>query len=310
MKAFQNISANGYLKRYGMKYGFLRALFLANPFHILNDYENKKILYYRKIKKYLIKKYYKYCDSVPEGLQFGECAVENPIWIYWKQGFENAPEIVNKCVKSVMEYAENPVIQLDEKCVTKYVKFPSDVMRKYNEGVISDAALADLLRFSLLEHFGGTWIDATVLLTGPIPQYILESDFFAFQDRFGLIENPALISNWLLHCKAGNVAMQKTRNMSFAYWNKEKHVIEYLFTYIILQIIIENNKEKIGWFPYANSDYCHQYLDNLAEPYSEQLLYHIKELSTIHKLTYKLKESVYVTPNTFYEHLIHEGEKK
>lgn len=76
---------------------------------------------------------------------------------------------------------------------------------------MSDAALSDLIRFSLLEHFGGTWIDATVLLTGKIPEYILESDFFAFRDTFGLIENPATISNWLLHSVPHNIIIKEAK---------------------------------------------------------------------------------------------------
>ena len=60
-----------------------------------------------------------------------------------------------------------------------------------------------------MEHFGGTWIDATVLLTGKIPEYILESDFFAFRDTFGLIENPATISNWLLHSVPHNIILKE-----------------------------------------------------------------------------------------------------
>ena len=43
MGAFQNIGVSDYLKRYGWKYGIQRGAFTAFPFHIVNDYENKKI---------------------------------------------------------------------------------------------------------------------------------------------------------------------------------------------------------------------------------------------------------------------------
>lgn len=304
MGAFQNIGVDGYLKRYGLKNGILRAIFLSNPFHFIKDYENKKILYYHKAKRYIEKKYYKFYDFHPQGLEFGEFECKNPIWIYWKQGLDNAPDIVKKCVSSVKHYAANQVVELDATNITQFVKLPMGILDKYEAGKISDAALSDLIRFSLLEHFGGTWIDATVLLTGKIPDYIYKSDFFAFQDTFGLIENPALISNWLLHCKPGNNVMRKTRNISFAYWENEKYVIDYLFTYMILQIVVEKNKEECGWFPYANSDYCHQYLNHLSDPYSDEMLQHITKLSTIHKLTYKLKKNIFTDKNTFYEKLM------
>lgn len=43
MGAFQNIGVSDYLKRYGWKYGIQRGAFTAFPFHVVNDYENKKI---------------------------------------------------------------------------------------------------------------------------------------------------------------------------------------------------------------------------------------------------------------------------
>lgn len=46
MGAFQNIGINAYLKRYGLKNGLLRGIYMANPIHIVRDYENKKLLYY------------------------------------------------------------------------------------------------------------------------------------------------------------------------------------------------------------------------------------------------------------------------
>lgn len=177
MGAFQNIGINAYLKRYGLKNGLLRGIYMANPIHIVRDYENKKLLYYYHAKKYIKNHYEKYADEINDDVKYGECVNENPIWIYWQQGIENAPELVQKCIKSVVEFSERPVIKLDAKSVEKYIQLPNDIRQKYTSGKMSDAALSDLIRFSLLEHFGGTWIDATVLLTGKIPEYILESGF-------------------------------------------------------------------------------------------------------------------------------------
>ena len=37
MGAFQNIGINAYLKRYGLKNGLLRGIYMANPIHIVRD---------------------------------------------------------------------------------------------------------------------------------------------------------------------------------------------------------------------------------------------------------------------------------
>ena len=173
---------------------------------------------------------------------------------------------------------------------------------------MSVAAESYLLRFSLLEHYEGTWIDATVFLTGDLPCYITESEIFAYQDTFGKIDNPACISNWLLHCKPGNKVMRCTRNMAFQYWREENYVMEYLFTYMLLRIALENDKPSQEKMPYANSDYCHLMLNNLDLPFDESKYKHITELCNVHKLTYKLYKDVTENKNNFYSRIVRKEE--
>lgn len=53
--------------------------------------------------------------------------VENQsIFMYWKQGWENAPELVKRCLVSVRANAGgHPLILLDENNLTQYVKMPA-----------------------------------------------------------------------------------------------------------------------------------------------------------------------------------------
>lgn len=304
MSAFKNIGLKDYFKRYGYKYGVLRGAFMALPIHIVKDYENKKILYYHKTKKYLERKYKSAMNKSPEGLNFKEIKCENPIWIYWKQGIENAPDIVKACINSVKEKYPREVIALDENTVGDYVQFPDYVAEKLSKGNMSAAAYSDLLRFSLLEHFGGTWIDATVYLTDKIPNYITESNIFAFQDSFGLIKNPAIISTWFIHCKSSNKIIREARNMAFEYWKKQEYVIEYLLPYIFLTIAFENHPNEYKKMPYSNSEYCHLLFDNMANEYEPEKYGYITELSKIHKLSYKINEQVFYDENNFYHKII------
>lgn len=278
--------------------------FMKAPFHLINDYENKKILYYHLVHAKLKEKYLKTAEKDPVEIAFGTIEAENPVWVYWRQGIKVAPELVKKCIQSVQENVKQTVIILTEENADEFVSFPNYIIEKMNSGKMSAAAFSDLLRFSLLEHFGGTWIDATVYLTDSLPEYILDSEFFAYQDMFGLIKNPALISNWLLHCKLGNVVMRETRNMAFAYWKEENCVIEYLFTYILLTIALEKHPEIKENMPYANSDYCHLMLNSMAERYNDIKYKHIKQLTSVHKLSYKLQEYVYKDENNFYYRIV------
>ena len=114
MGAFQNIGVSDYLKRYGWKYGIQRGAFTAFPFHVVNDYENKKILYYSKVEKKLKKKYLKSASIHPEGLTFGTVEADNPIWVYWKQGLDQAPAIIKSCINSIKQNADTKVIVITD----------------------------------------------------------------------------------------------------------------------------------------------------------------------------------------------------
>lgn len=307
MPGFNNIGKAEYFKRYGVKYGSLRALFMLLPLHYVNDYENKKLLYYKKVQKKLRKEYINKADIPPKDLRFGNREHNDVIWIYWKQGFENAPKLVRACCKSVKQYSGNrKVICLSDDNIQDYLILPQSIVEKNICGKISNAALSDLIRYSLLEHYGGTWLDATVLLTGELPEYAVESDFFAYKDFFGLAENPALISNWFIHSKKGNELVRKTRNMAFAYWENNNYVCEYLNSYIFLTIAEELTLNDHGSFPAVDSFATRQLFNNLGAKFDDNLYRHITRMSGVHKLTNKLDKETLDSNNTFYAHILEE----
>ena len=83
------------------------------------------------------------------------------------------------------------------------------------------------MRVALLEHYGGTWMDATILLTDEILQEILNSDFFVFHNSLGEIDNPVLYPVWFIHAKRHNRTICEIRNVLFAYWKRNNHVPEF-----------------------------------------------------------------------------------
>lgn len=67
MAAFKNVGLDGYIKRYGVKFGIRRGIFVGLPIHIVKDYENRKLLYYYKAENYIRKKIFKVCRKRPFG---------------------------------------------------------------------------------------------------------------------------------------------------------------------------------------------------------------------------------------------------
>ena len=56
--------------------------------------------------------------------------------------------------------------------------------------------------------------------------------------------------------------------------------------------------------PYANSDYTHLMLEHINEKYDENLMNHILSLSSIHKLSYKLKDEAYTNKDNLYHRIV------
>ena len=154
--------------------------FLRNPLHIVKDYELRKLLWQSGGGTAVCKKYLKFRDIAPEKLTFPETQVDEPIWLFWNTGLEQAPEIVRTCYQSVKKYAGRQVVLLTENNVQNYINMPDYLNEKLKSGALPLAIYTDLMRVALLEHYGGTWMDATILLTDGIPQEILNSDFLCF----------------------------------------------------------------------------------------------------------------------------------
>lgn len=132
---------------------------------------------------------------------------------------------------------------------------------------------------------------------------ILNSDFFAVRNSLLLIDNPVLYPAWFLHAKKGNKTIQEIRNVAFAYWLKNEHVIEYLLPNLIITLVVKSNPEVEQEIPYMNSDYSEYLVKVLADDYSEEKWNWIKKLTGIHKLTYKLSPDI-EAEGTFYKALI------
>lgn len=104
------------------------------------------------------------------------------IWQYWGQGFDeqNLPELVKICFDSIDRCKGTcEVIRLCDNNISDYLDLPLFVKQRKEH--FSKTFFSDLLRLCLLTAYGGVWIDATVLLTKPLPDRFFKYDYFMFQ---------------------------------------------------------------------------------------------------------------------------------
>ena len=170
------------------------------------------------------------------------------IWIYWHQGFDDAPEVVQKCVQSWQR--KNPSYEvrlLDRDSITRYVDIRSVVPeRRLNK--MSLAAQSDVLRISLLSAFGGIWVDSTLMclrsLDDWLPDLSPEADLFGFS-------NPGpdrMISSWFLAVLPDSYLAKAWLESTIEYWSRWKWRRKYYwFHYRFGVLYNEDGRFKNHW---------------------------------------------------------------
>ena len=64
-------------------------------------------------------------------------------------------------IQSKKNAGDHRVIILTEDNYKQYVNIPEWLEEKKNKGVISRTHFSDVLRLTLLSHYGGLWLDST-----------------------------------------------------------------------------------------------------------------------------------------------------
>lgn len=110
------------------------------------------------------KRIQQYLDSAIRNMKIGETSIEKNIFIFWWDGFDNAPYIVKKCRESVYKYySDFNIIDIDKNNYNKYTELDKKIIEGFENNKISVQTFSDILRFNLLKCNGGMWIDATIL---------------------------------------------------------------------------------------------------------------------------------------------------
>ena len=230
---------------------------------------------------------------------------EKIIWQYWAQGFEPRvlPEVVQRCFHSVDRYkGDFQVIRISDETIGNWVDMPSFFLEKYKNNHISATHFSDVLRLSLLYLYGGLWLDATILLTGPISEEYLKGDWFMFQrdsrqeDKRKWSQTYAYYFGWgksfkvnylnsFIYSKPGTEVIKATMFMLLQYWKDSDKVIDYFIYQILLTCYLER-------YPNQNCRIVSDCLPNLLQMYitGSYRRYSISQILSkisIHKLSYK-----------------------
>ena len=195
-----------------------------------------------------------------------DCAMErpdsqyfpaSPIFACWWSGIENAPEIVQICIKSTLQKSgEHPVVVIDRTNYQNYLDVPGYMIDHVKEGRMGLACFSDYLRFSLLNRYGGLWLDATIYCASDISQNCFSSPLFTCNTN----AETSYISNgkWTAFVFGGRKGHPIFRYMQKAfesYWIQNKRLIDYFLVDYLVYLGykgVEQIKRDIDTIPINN----------------------------------------------------------
>lgn len=181
------------------------------------------------------------------------------IWFCWLQGEENLPIIQHLCLSSIRANSNgHQVIVLNNKNYSQYVHLPKIVIDTHQSGRMKPAHFADILRVNLLAQQGGLWLDATMLLTKPIPEEWFKSTFYTIKTQ----PEGHYVSQcrWAVFCLAGmkgSPIYSLLANAFEQYLSSGKVFVDYFMFDHFIDILyrsVPEIKHQIDQVPYNNPD--------------------------------------------------------
>lgn len=311
LKLIKKAGGFSLLKQYMTGHILLYALFLT----LFNGFSQKSLEIVRlsvsnKLLGKLRKKYKRFVLEYVRGNRREEkaCAKDQKrkVWVCWFQGLDNAPDIVRKCHKfMVRNIRDREIVLITDHNYRDFVRLPDYIQKKIEAGIISRTHMSDLLRLELLKRYGGTWIDATVLLTGSVPDYMLDTELFLFQNlKPGLDGHCTSISNWFITAKPGNRIIELTLALLYEYWRKNDNLVDYYIFHDFFQIAAEAYPEDWKKVVPVSNAVPHILLLRLFEQYDERVWEAVKEQSSVHKLSYKNSAEDREKKGTYYRKIM------
>ena len=258
-------------------------------FEYVMNKKNKLVIHFLKTRLQPVIDQY---QQIEAGAKYNPDA---PIWVCWLQGEDNLPELCKFCLKSIRKHNNgHPVALLNSQNYKNYVLLPTYIEDKYRKGLIGQAHFADILRTVLLAEHGGCWIDASILVTGDLPETVFEHAFYSCRgkpDNIYITKNTW--SNFFLAAQKGSITFRFVRDMFYEYLSKEDRFIDYFMMDYIMRIgyeEISSIRDEIEMVDY-NNNRVHELIMNLHKTYDNNYICSLLKDTYLHKLNWRLDVS-------------------
>ncbi len=230
------------------------------------------------------------------------------IWQYWGQGLDNLHEMAEVSFASVDKFKDDyEVIRITDENIDEYIEFPSFIKEKRKNPQFRTVFFSDLLRMALINIYGGVWLDATILLTDPIPHEYENYDIFLFSRDPNSInkhwgDKPNMYFNWhenfkvrhlssIVYGRKKSVASSMILDLLLYFWQTEENIPHYFFFQMMLNELCKMQIEGFD-FPIKDDTLPHLLQGKINQKFDKEEYEKIIAQTPMHKLTLhkKLKE--------------------
>lgn len=213
----------------------------------------------------------------------------NNIWVFWYQGFDSLPIIVQMCIASIRKHFHNGnITYLDKNNYKQYAYMPKYIIQKFEDKKMTITFFSDILRSVLLSTHGGMWLDATIFVSGEIPSNIFNMPYFTIHCDSNF---PSIMGKWtgfLQYSYANNIVPKFCMEALFAYWEKFDSRIDYLQLDIFFLFgydYIPAFRRMIESVPLSNDVY--DLFNSANDQFSQKKFNFIMEQSLFFKMSWK-----------------------
>lgn len=216
-----------------------------------------------------------------------------PIWVFWWQGEENAPELIRICVDSIRRNADgHEVIFLSQANLGDWLTLPGFILDRLRTGAMTITHFSDVVRFCLLAEYGGLWLDAAIYCSYHIPVDVFTRPLFSCksEDEASPFISRSRWVTGIFGGRAGHPLFQAVRALYYAYWRAEVAVIDYFLLDYLLSFVydrVPEAKRDIDAIP-ENNPKRNLLMDALNEPFDAEKFREITQGDTFfHKISRK-----------------------
>ena len=193
------------------------------------------------------------------------------------------------------------ILIINQTNLEEYIRFPSFILEKYNNKIFSNTHFSDLIRLELLIKYGGTWVDASVLITEYDEKFFKKDLFFFKTVNYTRVSG----SSWFITAEKESPVLQTTRDLIYEYWRKENYLCDYFLFHLFFKISYQKYLFDYYQMPNISNIPVHFLQKQLLNKFNDTIYSNILKIAYVHKLTKKFSSD----KDTFVNYIINKYKK-